>query len=80
MTKAFFTHAEKTAAAGNKRFLIPNRVINQVYPQWDVKKLCAELAAGEHVLTVDRLIQINKLQKGARRYYRKMKMTADIEL
>jgi hypothetical protein len=80
MTKAFFAHAEKTAAAGNKRFLIPNRSLNQVYPEWDIKTLCAELADGKNVLTVDYLIRKNKMQKPALRHYKKMFTTSVVEI
>ena len=80
MTKAFFAHAEKTAAAGNKRFLIHNRSLNQVYPNWDVKKLCAELAEGKHVLTADYLIRKNKMQRQALKHYKKMFTTAVVEI
>ena len=80
MTKAFFKQAEKTAEEGKERFFIHHRALTQVYQNWDVKKLCGELAEGKDVLTADRLIQLNKMQKGARRYYRKMSDTADVKL
>lgn len=80
MTKAFFKHAEKTAIEGKARFIMHHRDLTQVYPEWDVKRLCAELADGDNVLTANRLIAINKMQKVTKRYYKKMAMTASVEL
>lgn len=76
MTKAFFKHAEKTAKEGKERFILwQNKDIQSIYPIFDVKKLCNELADGDNVLTADYLIRINKMQKNARRYYKRMPMT-----
>jgi predicted transcriptional regulator len=81
MTKAFFEHAEKTGESSNSRFLIPNRGLTQVYPKWDEKALCLELAEGKNVLTAEYLNRIGKFQKKAARHYRKrMGLTANVEL
>jgi predicted transcriptional regulator len=80
MTKAFFVHAEKTAAAGDKRFIIHRRSLTQIYPVWNVKKLCAELAVGDNVVTIDQLIREGKAQKKVLRYYKKMNTVKEVEI
>jgi len=75
MTKAFFKHAEKTAKSGEGRFMLWQRDITAVYNRLDEVSLCNELANGERVLTADYLIRKNKMQKNARRYYKRMPMT-----
>jgi hypothetical protein len=80
MTRAFFAHAEKIAASGNKRFIIHNRDLNQVYPIWDVKSLCAELADGKDVLTIDKLVKTLKLDRTVDRYYKRKKMVQEVTL
>jgi hypothetical protein len=75
MVKSFFKHAEKTASLGEGRFMLWGRNLTTIYNIIDKEKLCNELAIGENVLTADHLIRINKMQRNAKRFYKRMALT-----
>jgi len=80
LTKAFFKKAEQVASHGNDRFTLWNRDLTHIYPIRDEKALCAELANGEDVLTINRLVQIRRMQPRVYKHLKRMGMTADVDL
>lgn len=80
LTKAFFKHVEKTAEGGTDRFTLWNRDITHIYPIFDEKALCTELAEGKDVLTIERLIRRKRMQPRVFKYLKKMGITANVNL
>jgi hypothetical protein len=80
LTKAFFKQAEKIAATGYDRFTLWNRDITHVYPIYDINSLCAELADGKDVLTINRLISKKRMQPRVFKRLRRTGSVVDMDL
>jgi hypothetical protein len=73
MTRHFFRYTEKIAQKKNVRLNLRARDISYIYPVFDVKTLCDELAIGSPgVITVDYLIRKNKLSRRVRRHIKRI--------
>lgn len=72
MTRHFFRYVEMIAEKKDVRLNFQTRDISYVYPIFDVKNLCDELAAGEgDIITVDYLYRKKKLSRRVFNYVRK---------
>lgn len=81
LTREFFKYAENIAEKGESRLSMYGRDIACIYPVFDVKTLCNELAIGEvkGLVTVDRLLYLKKLAKNVIRYLKRVPMFREIE-
>ena len=82
MTRHFFRYVEKIASKGEERISLRKRDIEYIYPRFDVKKLCDELAIGEDpkIMTVEYLHRKGKLSRPVAQYEKRRQLHLEEEL